>query len=298
MKGLQDIVDTTEFVKRLESVLDEVLQYGVRWRGTRFDAYLEVLREAASFTYPCPFPWRDDREKMRLFFEATSQIQQLVDAMRVLREAPSEVAKEKLEKALRGTLMPPTESDESDLPRNTLCEIATAVALKNKGFLVSLTTQDEDVRATYPGLVLPFVVECKRPTHAHSVKKNLKKIRRQLRDRQQAGGSYGLAVIGIDRVVELPGATPGVERESELFARIDAELRREIGRIRKIDAGSKDKLFPYASIGGVLLTGSVFLADRGGMFTVSQMGLFCTAREDHHVSMTIKRALAATIETT
>ncbi|WP_437607325.1 hypothetical protein WMF20_41965 [Sorangium sp. So ce834] len=282
-----------EFVARFERVLNEVDLLGARWRGTRFDTYLQIMKEAASLTYPRPFPWEDEPEKKRLFFEASSQIQQLVDAADIWRDIDPKVAKEKVIAIMSGQPMPPSGVAE-DRPRNTLLEFATATALKRKGFIVDMTSQDEDIIATYPGLK-EFVVECKRPTHAGALERNLRKLRHQLQERGKQGARYGLAVLGIDRVLELPGKTPNAADFQRFDSILDMTLREQIQNVRRVDRG---KLFPHAALGGVLVTTSVFLNDRGGLFTVSLMGLFCTGPEDHHTSMTIKYEIAKTIEMT
>jgi hypothetical protein len=183
IQGLRDVVGIDEVVRRCEAALAGAAALGLpRHPLGRFEQYLHLLREAASFAYPRPFPWKDDEAKRRLFFEATSQVQQLLDAEAVWGSLTPDARKKKLDIVLSGSALPPKGKGRPDRPRNTLFEFAVARSLQHKGFEVTLTDSAEDVRARFPGLP-PFLVECKRPTHAGSLGRVVTKSRRQLRER-------------------------------------------------------------------------------------------------------------------
>ena len=81
MEGLRDIIGLKEFVVRGEAALVDAERLDVRRHPAgRFDQYLNVLLEAAALTYPRPFPWDGDDVRRAIFFEADSQMQQLIDA--------------------------------------------------------------------------------------------------------------------------------------------------------------------------------------------------------------------------
>ncbi len=292
-----NLVGIPAFVEHLVRVLEGVDLMGVRWTGTRFQQYLRLLEEASRMTYPCPFPWEGDPERQKLFFESACQCQQLMDAVEVLESAEPNVAAEKLEKIVKGTQLPPADVHVPDAPRNTLFELATAASLRRSGFTVNITRFDEDARAEFRGL-LPFLVECKRPAHDGSLLKNLKDARHQLKKRRASGKDYGLAVIGIDRLIGISGEAPVVDTEELFLAAVERTLHGQKRRIEEVQLQTGEKLFPHASIAGVLLVAAVFIRDRGNIFTTSLLRLFCAGPETHRTSVTIKQCMAATIPMT
>jgi hypothetical protein len=88
---------------------------------------------------------------------------------------------------------------------------------------------------------------------------------------------------------------PVVESEAVLLPAVERTLMNHKRRIEEVQEQTSEKLFPHASIVGVLLVGAVFPADRGGIFTMSQLRLFCAGPESHKTSMRIASALHATI---
>jgi hypothetical protein len=296
VKGLQGVVGVSLFVEHLDEALAAAEALGVpRKAGARFEQYLNILKEMAAFDYPRAFPWENDPQRRSLVFEATTQSQQFLDALLVCGNINQTTARKKLTLVVSGSSLPPRDKDTADVSRNTLFEFAVARALQNKGFVVDMTDDAEDIRAEYAGLQ-PFVVECKRPTHPGSFSKAVQKSRRQLWKRCGGGLRLGLPVFGIDRSGGLGQKTPNVPTGAELEATIDQILRRHVMRIRDAERQIGKRFFPVAPVAGVLLTTAVFLWDTGGLFSVSQMGLFCTGPEEHPLSLAIKSVLSTTIE--
>ena len=288
------IVGIPTFVKQVHEALAEVSASIPRVNSTRFGRYVELLEDAATLTFPCPFPWKDDEAKQRLFFEAASQCQQLMDGLDVLRSAEPGVALDRLRRITRGPELPPSDHEVVDDARNTLFELATAAALRRAAFDVRVPREGEDLRATYPHL-LPFLVECKRPVHDAALPRNIKKARHQLKERRIPNEHYGLVVIGVDRLLGLAGEAAVVDSERSLLAAVDRTLLRQKRRVDDIQSQTGDHLYPHAAIAGLLLVGAVFPADRGGIYTVSFLRLFCTAAETHRTSVRIMNALRATV---
>jgi hypothetical protein len=86
-----------------------------------------------------------------------------------------------------------------------------------------------------------------------------------------------------------------VESEIALHPAVERTLLNHKGRVEQVQGQTGEKLFPHASVAGVLLIGCVFLVDRGGLFTMSQLRLFCAGPESHKTSIRIARALSNTI---
>lgn len=289
------IVGIPAFVKQTRDALAHVDDLIPGVNRTRFGRYAELLDEAAALTFPCEFPWKGDDEKQRTFYEAASQCQQLMDGLDVLRGAEAGIATDRLRRVTKGQELPPTDPGASDDARNTLFELATAAALGRAGFEIGVPRDgQEDLEATYPGL-FPFVVECKRPTQDAALPRNVKKVRHQLKGRRAQDKQYGLAVFGMDRVLGLAGEAAVVPSEQALLAAVDRTLLRQKRRIDEIQTATGDHLYPHATIAGLLLVGAVFPADRGGIYTVSFLRLFCTGPETTRTSRRIMGALQATI---
>jgi hypothetical protein len=240
--------------------------------------------------------WADVPDKLKLFFDAASQGQQLADAALVWPTIDPTVAARKLKIILGGEALPPKDPAVEDGPRNTLFEFATARALQVKGFNVSLSAQEEDVIAAYDGLGT-FAVECKSPTSPRSLPNNVKKVRRQLRERCLTGDRLGFAVLGIERLLGLGGTTPNTPTLAGLESAVSRTLRAEVQRVRSAERETGKLFFPTTPLCGVLLTTVVFTEDRGGIFTVSQMGLFLTGPGDAPLSKRVYDALSQTIVT-
>ncbi len=61
----------------LATTLQLLEELGVEWKRTRFRRYLDSLSWAASLTYPRELAFADELVEQQLFFEASSQAQQL-----------------------------------------------------------------------------------------------------------------------------------------------------------------------------------------------------------------------------
>jgi hypothetical protein len=168
-----------------------------------------------------------------------------------------------------------------------------AKALAYKRLDVTLTDDDADVIAVYPGLE-PFDVESKRPTHRESLTTNVKKAASQLRGRCANAPGLGFAVFGLERMLRLGRLTPNLPSFEKLDRSIEEILRGHIGAMQRVERFARVSLSPHRPLGGLLLTKSIFLEDRGGIFTVSQMGLFATSPTSP-VCVNIQRTLSATI---
>ncbi len=114
-----------QFAERLRHALDLAYALGVRrHHASRFEQYLSILADAASFSYPRPMMWGDQPEKQALFFEAASQSQQLTDAAIIWPTIEPRTAKMKVRTILGGTTLPPKDPAVDDAPRNILFEFA------------------------------------------------------------------------------------------------------------------------------------------------------------------------------
>src|SRR5579859_5962635 len=112
----------------------------------RFESYIAIMREFAALPFPCALPW--DADKQTLFFEAASQVTQLIAAARVWPVLPPDVVTNKMRRVLAGNSIPDPNLDVDADARNILLEFATACLVRAAGFAVSMTIEREDVRGS------------------------------------------------------------------------------------------------------------------------------------------------------
>jgi hypothetical protein len=255
-----------------QSVLDRLSQYDVHWAGTRFDKYRASLEAAAGWTSPRIVNTEQDRQEDRLFWEASSQAQQLIRSADTWEDFEEATIKLKLKEVMDGAALPSSDPAVDDGPRNTLLELMSAAYLRLSGFEVQITDGKEDILAETQGL--SFAVECKRPTSENSVEKNLNKLRRQLRERRKAAlvPKHGMAIIGIDRIIGLAGSMSQLPSIPALMQTVGDELERWSRVVTSI--GQKVGLHTVATLGGVVLTGVVWIESDGCPYTIQQLAAF------------------------
>jgi hypothetical protein len=165
----------------------------------RFDSYIAIMREFAALPFPCALPW--DVDKQSLFFEAASQVAQLINAARVWPVLPPDVVTNKMRKVLAGNAIPDPDVDADAEARNILLEFATACVVHRAGFRVGMTIEREDVRGSFDGLP-DLVVECKRPASTASLGTSVKKCCSQFLKRGSDPAAVGMILIGVDRMFD------------------------------------------------------------------------------------------------
>jgi len=165
----------------------------------RFESYIAIMREFAALPFPCALPW--DADKQTLFFEAASQVTQLIAAARVWPVLPPDVVTNKMRRVLAGNSIPDPNLDVDADARNILLEFATACLVRAAGFAVSMTIEREDVRGSLDGFP-DLVVECKRPVSTGSLGTSIKKCCRQFQRRRVEPGAVGMILIGVDRMFD------------------------------------------------------------------------------------------------
>jgi len=239
----------------VDRILEEVRAVGVEWRGTRFEIYRNELIAHATPTPEFVASFRSDERRQRLTFEAGAQIMQLLMAERVWNLLDSRRLKATLRKIFDSG--PAVDAPVDDRPRNTLLELVAAALLSGR-FSVQLTAEKEDVRLHHPVLGRG-AVECKRPLHAGTLRSNLDHIADQLRNRARDGSTYGVAVIGGDRIAQMAGQ--GFEGESAVDAYAGVGDR-ALAIAKVLDSISKDQTCSIASVAAralVVVTGAVLV---------------------------------------
>lgn len=282
-----------KFAEQLRGTLEKIESRGVKWKNTRFGRYLDVIDKFSQYEFPRPFPFAEPNE-LALFSEAACQAQQLIDSEGAWPNTPPEVLRQKLALVVQGPdITPPDHSD--DKGRNALVELTTAAMLARRNFTVCLTGQEEDISATFPGLPR-FVVECKRPTHQGRLKKHVKALRHQLESRRKPG-EYGIAVIAADRLLGMSELGGSVDAEADVERLVMGGVHKVIKAIKEAEVEARTTLAPHASMAAILLVGAIFLREPGYLVTISQIGLYFPAGDQHETSQRIHQALSSVIDT-
>lgn len=167
--------------------------------GGRFDSYLAMLQEFGELPFPCELPWGP--EKRALFFEAASQVAQLVTASRVWPHVPPQVVTTKMRKVLAGNAVPQPDIDADSEARNILLEFTAASVIREAGFRVTMTVEREDVRGSLDGLP-DLLIECKRPASTGSLGTAIHRCCTQFLKRGRQQGAVGMVLIGVDRTFD------------------------------------------------------------------------------------------------
>lgn len=234
--------------------LGRLSSLGVRWKGTRFETYRDLLLEAAARTYPRRIDWRNDRPALLEELEAIGQTIQLGCAVALRSHVDRKLLEERLRFVVGGRAIP---TEDDDKPRNTLLELTTGFLLAHGGAGVDLTSAKEDLVVRLPG-VPPLPVECKRPLADFTVERNVKTVRHQLEDIRDRYPLGGLAVLGLDRVAGVSGELGNVDTPADLPKAVKEVL--EDGAREIVGLGG-EKL-ERAAVGVMtVLAGAVFSID-------------------------------------
>lgn len=267
-----------DFRDQLHTTFRELERLGVAWKGTRFHTYAKAIEAADEQQYPRSVNLSRDKEQQRLFWEATSQSQQLINSSTIWRLQDETVIRDKLTKVMKGADFSPRGSAD-DLSRNTLLELTTATLLYRSNFDVKLSAQQEDVSATIADQPT-FAVECKRPTKRASIDRNLKRLKKQLNGRCKRNGKQGLAVLGTDRLLGLTAYMPYVSNTNELLTIIDRRSEALATHIREKFRRISMKLAPTTRLAATVLVGTVFVGDEGVPVNLGRMTVFTTTKTD------------------
>jgi hypothetical protein len=272
--GMQGI-DGRVIIDRTREVLAQIEAMGLDWKapGTdRFARYLEAL-ELISNPPPGFLDKVNDKddETRKLIMIGASHVLQLQLAGETFPYLDPELLKRNMKKILAG---PPIAQGDDDEPTDTLLEMVAAANALDYGFKPSLTAVDEDVRLHHPALG-QGALECKRPRKPETLRKNLTKIGNQLRERQDTGSTYGMAVIGADRLLELADGRVWACRDlAEERAVTKKMMNLAVNAFFEESEDPKCRLVPPAIAGIVVLCGAVAISQPRAIRPFSQIALF------------------------
>jgi hypothetical protein len=136
---------------------------------------------------------------IRNYVPALFEALEILLVKRAFSDDESPALKEKLSRALGGPDSPSMEGSKNSGPRNTMFELALAADWKTAGADVELG--EPDIKVRFGGA--SFVVECKRPFSAHSVRANIHDAASQLGallDSPEHAGSFGVVAVSLNRV--------------------------------------------------------------------------------------------------
>ncbi len=243
----------SEFAQLARSAAKGVEALGIRYRGTRFQRYVEFLEEATRRTYPRSIDWNRDRSAQIYEAEAIGQCVQLASSLGLQGRVDPELLKERLNEIVSGRDVVDDE-DADDPSRNKLLELTTGSMLDRQGFGVELIAAGEDLVLRVPDA--PAVpIECKRPASMRSLERNVHKARRQLRSRLLRYPDGGVIVIGLDRAAGVSGKLARLENVEDIPAAVTEALRE--GALATIKVGG-EKLRSVALAVVTVIAGAVF----------------------------------------
>ena len=268
---------TWQAAAELRQALDRVEALGLTWIGTRFAEYLSVLETTPAGVRTFSVVSDEERADERLRWEAANQAFQLCAASWAWASLDEAVLRSKLKLVLNGAALPPVGGEE-DTPRNTLFELTTAGLLHDHGFSVELTRDLEDIRLVLPGYG-PLALECKRPAHAASLDRNLRKVRKQIRRRLSSDVRGGFAAIGVERIERATEEFLSAQSYEHL-ARILLALGTKLaGRMRSYGQPTRT-FWPDIPIGAAIFCGVVFLRETSSRIQVAHACLFSTTSDE------------------
>ncbi len=143
-------------------------------------------------------PFRPIPNYVPALFEAL----EVLTVFRAFSGESSLILKEKLARALSGPASPSRETPKNSGARNTMFELVLASDWKNAGAVVELG--EPDIRVAFEGTT--FLVECKRPFSAKSVRRNIEEAAAQLGttlETPEQADSFGLVAVSISRLFPL-----------------------------------------------------------------------------------------------
>jgi hypothetical protein len=188
-----------------------------------FDSALETLTKLDGFLNSLGLPVKKDRwheaglmvrraKEQREHIESGGQLRPIENYVPGLFEAleihkiirafstdRSQALKDKVSRALCGPISPLDEQPKNSEARNAMFELSLAADWKNGGADVKLS--EPDIQIGFGNT--RFLVECKRPFYAHSVRANIKNATQQLETTLAAPGhedSFGVIAVSLNRV--------------------------------------------------------------------------------------------------
>ena len=267
------------FIDECATALKRATAYKVRI-DTRFATYMTTLREIALLPHPRVVNRRDNQElqRDRIYREATVQFHQLNVSTRVWGNQDPDVLSQKLQSVFSGPILP-APGDDWDPARNSLLELVTAAMLARYGMTAELTRDSADIIVKIPGWEEVLAVEVKRPTSVSAIQKNLKKARKQLRERCKVPGRIGMAVMGFDRTSALARGNASIS-STHLSGALDKFMRDETAKLYQLAQRADMKLFPTTPFVAGMLVGTVYLEDVGRPTFVGKLAVRPTAPND------------------
>jgi len=163
--------------------------------------------------------------------------QELAEIFQGIRGYDPHIVKRLMQRALKGPLHPLHETISSNIGRNTMFELMLAARFRRGGADVALGRR-ADVVIAHAGSRL--YIECKRPLYGHTVERNVKKARQQLRQRFDSDphpdSTAGLVAISIAKTVN-PGSNWLMVDEAD---DLEQQLSNDMSRIHGLYASDYD----------------------------------------------------------
>lgn len=207
-----------DLLKRLEGLDEWLVQTGLEPKNDRIHFAIEVLKKAHdSFEL-----FRKSGEVTKIgnvddFYFGIVEAFEFLEIYEQFKNEPREKLAPILKRALKGPLRPQQETPDNRDGRNITFELSLASALRANGAKVELA--EPDLRLQLGGK--PFLIACKRPRAAHSIRSNVRDALSQLEKAlEEDVTASGIVAVSVNACLN-----PG----TNIFTAINEEAKHRLG---------------------------------------------------------------------
>jgi len=190
-------IDYEEVISVLSGIDDWLISLNIKPKYDRLHRYIDVLR-CIQQKIKTDGPATPDGLSQDLF--GLQEGLEFYDIMRAFAHEPSSLLRSKLVRALSGSAHPSLEQKHSTDARNITFELALAAEWKLLGLDVMIGEPDITLRIG----TVEYIIECKRPYRAESIRPNVRDAADQLSKELNKGGreaAMGVIAISVGRVL-------------------------------------------------------------------------------------------------
>ena len=262
----------SDIIRDLEELDAYLTKLGLRRAQDRLHRMISNLKELERARAEDRLLALNTHPKVAEFVFSLVEGQELTDIFRGIRKYDPEVVKPLMRRALKGPLNPAEETTSSNSARNTIFELTLGVRFRGAGADTTFG-QRADLVIAHAGSCI--YVECKRPLYEHTIEENVKKARRQLRQRFDSDpcpdSTAGLVAVSISKTI-----TQGTKWLMVNDAtHIQPTLSNDVRNVHEQYSGDFDDQIDPRLIGMMYhVIAPVFIRNTGLLIAASQIDIF------------------------